>query len=40
MTGGAGGGCEAAVTDRTRCQWDKSTECGELLHRKRFLPRL
>ena len=26
------GGCEAAVTDRTRCEWVKFRECGELLH--------
>ena len=32
----AGGGCEAAVTARTRCGWDKSRECGELLHGRRF----
>ena len=29
-------GCEAAVTARTRCEWVKSRECGELLHSKRF----
>ena len=28
----AGGGCEVAVTDRTRCRWVKLRECGELLH--------
>ena len=28
----AGGGCEAAVTARTRCGWAKFMECGELLH--------
>ena len=25
----AGGGCEAAVTVRTRCGWIKFRECGE-----------
>ena len=25
----AGGGCEAAVTARTRCRWVKSRECGD-----------
>ena len=29
----AGEGCEAAVTDRTRCGWVK---CGELLYGMRF----
>ena len=24
----AGGGCEATVTARTRCGWDKFTECS------------
>ena len=32
----AGGGCEAAVTARTRCGWVKPRECGELLHGRRF----
>ena len=32
----AGGGCEAAVSARTRCGWVKSRKCGELLHSKRF----
>ena len=32
----AGGGCEAAVTARTRCGWVKFRECGELLHGRRF----
>ena len=32
----AGGGCEAAVTARTRCGRVKSRECGELLHSRRF----
>ena len=36
----AGGGCEAAVTVRTRCGWVKFRECGELLHRKIFPLRL
>ena len=31
-----GGGCEAAVTARTRCGWVKLRECGELLYGKRF----
>ena len=32
----AGGGCEAAVTARTRCGWDKLRKCSELLHGMRF----
>ena len=32
----AGGGCEAAVTTRTRCGWVKFRECGELLYDRRF----
>ena len=32
----AGGGCEAAVTVRTRCEWVKVRECGELLYGRRF----
>ena len=36
----AGGGCEAAVTVRTRCGWAKISECGELLYGRRFLLRL
>ena len=28
---GAGGGCEVAVTARTRCGWVMFKECGELL---------
>ena len=28
----AGGGCEAAVTARTRCEWIMFSECGELLY--------
>ena len=27
----SGGGCEAAVTARTRCEWLKFRECGALL---------
>ena len=33
---GASGGCEAAVTARTRCGWVKFMGCGELLHGRRF----
>ena len=36
----AGGGCEAAVTARTRCGWVKFMECGELLYGRRFPLRL
>ena len=32
----AGGGCESAVTSRTRCWWVKFRECSELLYGKRF----
>ena len=32
----SGGGCEAAVTARTRCWWAKSTECVELLNGRKF----
>ena len=32
----AGGGCEAAVTVRTRCGWVKFRECSELLYGWRF----
>ena len=32
----AAGGCEAAVTARTRCGWVKLRECGELLYGRRF----
>ena len=32
----ASGGCEAAVTARTRCGWVRLTECGELWHGRRF----
>ena len=34
-----GGGCEAALTARTRCGWDELRECGELLYGGRFPPR-
>ena len=30
------GGCEAAVTGRTRCGWVKFRECNELLYGRRF----
>ena len=33
---GVGGGCEAAVTDRTKFVWVKSRECDELIFGKRF----
>ena len=29
-------GCEAAVTDRTRCGWVKLRKCSELLYGRRF----
>ena len=32
----AGGGCEAAVTARTRCGWAKIRECCKLLYCRRF----
>ena len=32
----AGGGCEAALTSRTRCGLVKLRECGELLHGRKF----
>ena len=32
----AGGGCEAAVTARTRCGWVRFSECDELLCGRRF----
>ena len=32
----ADGGCEAAVTARTRCGWTKLRECCELAHGRRF----
>ena len=31
-----GGGCEAAVTVRTRCGWFRFKGCGELLYGWRF----
>ena len=36
----AGGGCETAVTARTRCGWVKFMECSELLYGRRFPLRL
>ena len=36
----AGGGCEAAVTARTRCGWDKFRECCELLYGSIFTLKL
>ena len=36
----AGGGCEAAVTGRTKCGWVTLRECDELLYGRRFPPRL
>ena len=30
------GGCEAAVTARTRCGWVRFRECGELLYGRRL----
>ena len=32
----AGGGCEAAVTARTRCGWVNIRECGKMLYGRRF----
>ena len=32
----ASGGCEAAATARTRVEWKKFRECGEILFGKRF----
>ena len=32
----AGGGCEAAVTARTRCEKVKLRECSELVYGRRF----
>ena len=32
----AGGGCEAAVTARTRCGWVRLRECVVLLYGRRF----
>ena len=36
----ASGGCEAAVTARTRCGRVKFMECCELLYGRRFPPKL
>ena len=36
----AGGGCEAALTARTRCGWVEFRECGELLNCMRIPLRL
>ena len=36
----AGGGCEAAVTARTRCGWIRFWECGEFLYGRMFPLRL
>ena len=36
----AGGGCEAAVTARTRCGWVWPRKCGELPYGKRLTLRL
>ena len=36
----AGGGCEAAVTARTRCGWVMCRECCELLYCRMFPLRL
>ena len=33
----ASGGCEAAVTARTRLGWKKFRECGEILFGKKIL---
>ena len=33
----ADGGCEDAVTARTRCGWVMFRDCGELLYGRRFL---
>ena len=35
-----GGGCEAAVTARTRCGWVMLSECSELLNDRRFALKL
>ena len=32
----ASGGCEVALTSRTRLGWKKFRKCGEILFRKRF----
>ena len=31
-----GGGCEAAVTARTRCGWVELRECGGMIYGRRF----
>ena len=36
----ASGGCQTAVTARTRCGWVKFRECGKLLYGRRFPIRL
>ena len=36
----AGGGCETAITARTRCGWVTFRECDELLYGRRFPPKL
>ena len=36
----AGGGCEVAVTAKTRCGWVRFRECGQLLYDRKFLLRL
>ena len=36
----AGGGCEAVVATRARCEWVRFRECGELLYGRRFPLRL
>ena len=36
----ASGGCETAVTARTRLEWKKFIECGEILFGKRFSLRM
>ena len=36
----ASGGCEAAVTAKTRCGWVKFMDCADLLYGRRFPLRL
>ena len=36
----ASGGCEAAVTAKTRVRWNKFRECGEILFGKTFSLRM
>ena len=36
----AGEARQAAMTARTRCGWDKLRECSDLLHGRRFPPKL